>query len=86
MGVDIYGKHFICKNQMKFEDLKNGQVFCFVDDISEDSSEIKIYMRGGHTTTDGTAMDLETGIMYSFDEKSYVKILDVTLNIRSVIC
>ena len=80
--MDIYGKLELYNNQKKFKDLKNGDVFYFVDRQIESSSDIKIYMRGGHTCTDKTAINLETGIMYSFDENQPVQIVSATMNVE----
>lgn len=80
--MDIYGKLELYNNQKKFKDLKNGDVFYFVDRQIESSSDIKIYMRGGHMCTDKTAINLETGIMYSFDENQPVQIVSATMNVE----
>ena len=80
--MDIYGKINVYNKQKKFEDLKNGEVFYFTDKPLKDSSDIKVYMRGGHTALDMTAINLETGIMYSFDKSSPVKVLSARINIE----
>lgn len=50
-----------------FSDLKLGDVFCFIDCI--DLLSNKIYMRCGYNTNcDYHAIDLETGIIYSFND------------------
>ena len=82
--MDIYGKFDISFQQKKFKDLTNGEVFCFVKDLCKCHPEIKIYMRGGHKETDKTAMNLETGIMYSFDEYEPVRVLSTILNIKGI--
>ena len=48
--MDIYGKIDI--KQTKFKDLKYGDVFCFVKDLTKSQTESKIYMRGGHTSAE----------------------------------
>lgn len=80
--MNICGKLELYNKQKKFKDLKNGDVFYFVDKQIKSSSDIKIYMRGGHTCTDKTAINLETGIMYSFDEDQPVQIVSATMSIE----
>lgn len=65
-----------------FSDLKLGDVFCFVDCINRESNNI--YMRCGYTDLDYSAVNLETGLMYSFKEheRDAVKILDCTVIIN----
>lgn len=82
--MDIYGKVDIENQQKKFEDLQVGEIFCFVKDFCEPHPNVKVYMRGGHTSMDKTAMNLETGIMYSFDKYEPVRTLSATLNIKSM--
>lgn len=64
---------------MLFNDLKFGDVFYFTNSYV-DNEHIKIYMRCGHTYSDKTAVNLKTGLMYSFDNEPVV-LLDVTLEI-----
>ena len=80
--MNIYGKVDIGLQQKKFKDLKTGDVFCFVKDLCKCHPEIKIYMRCGRVEADKTAMNLETGIMYTFDEYEPVKILSAVLNVK----
>lgn len=80
--MNIYGKLNIYNKYKKFKDLKFGEVFYFEDKFFKDLSDIKIYMRGGHTCADKTAINLETGIMYSFDESLPVKVLSTDLHIK----
>lgn len=80
--MDIYGKLELYNKQKKFKDLKSGDVFYFVDKQIKSSSDIRIYMRGGHTHTDKTAINLETGIMYSFDGDQPVQIVSATMSIE----
>ena len=80
--MNVYGKLELYNKQKKFKDLKSGDVFYFVTNQIESSSDIRIYMRGGHSTTDKTAINLETGIMYSFDENQPVQILSATINVE----
>lgn len=80
--MDIYGKFDVYNKHKKFKDLKFGEVFYFIDKSLKNFSDIKIYMRGGHTQTDKTAINLETGIMYSFDESLPVKVLSADLHIE----
>ena len=82
--MNIYGKFDTYNKLKKFKDLKFGDIFYFIDKSLKDDSDLKIYMRGGHTTTDHTAINLETGIMYSFDEHLPVKILSADLHIEKI--
>lgn len=77
--MNIYGKADI--RQTRFKDLCYGDVFCFVKDI-KDISSVKIYMRGGENSARKTAMNLETGIVYSFDDNEPVTILNAQLTIK----
>lgn len=81
--MDISGKLDIYNKHKKFKDLKFGEVFYFVNQSLKDSSDIRIYIRGGHTDTSKTAMNLETGIMYSFDEYEPVKVISAYLQIEN---
>ncbi len=67
-----------------FGDLKCGEVFFFIKDflnggLGQDSH---IYMRCGHTGSDKSAVNLKTGICYSFDEKEPVELLEAVVNIK----
>lgn len=78
--MKVQGKSTI--NQLSFKDLKSGDVFCFTKDITSNIENVKVYLRGGHTSTDKTAINLETGIMYTFEDTEPVKIVSGTLIIK----
>lgn len=80
--MDVYGKPDVYNKQKKFKDLKYGEVFYFMDKPLKDSSDIKVYMRGGNIASNMTAINLETGIMYTFDETSPVKVLSAQICIK----
>ena len=82
--MNIYGTADFVNIQPKFKDLRLGDVFCFMDDMTKDKAELKVYMRAGHTSTDKTAINIGTGIMYTFDEDLLVKRLDASLYIKSI--
>lgn len=79
--MKVYGKSDI--KTKYFKDLKFGDVFSFIKDIDSQNYNTKIYIRGGHTTNDKTALNLETGIMYGFDNSEPVILLNSTLKIES---
>lgn len=62
-----------------FKDIKGGDVFYFLKDY-KDIIDIKlnIYMK----CLGDRAVNLETGILYSFDDYEAVEILDATMNIK----
>ena len=76
--MEIYGKSQILKTL--FKDLKKGEVFFFYKDYKKDFSDWQIYMRCGHTN-EYTAVNLETGICYSFDKNEPVEIVSATISI-----
>ena len=80
--MDVYGKVDIYNKAKKFKDLKYGEVFFFLDNSFKDSTDMKIYMRGGRDSSDNGAINLETGIMYSFDKDLLVESLSAHLNIK----
>ena len=77
----------ITQQQLKtvlFEDLKRGDVFYFMKDYVNDIKNykpVRIYMRCGSTDSDKYAVNLYTGIMYSFDDHEPVQILEATMNV-----
>lgn len=77
--MDIYGKNNIKKKI--FKDLNKGDVFYFTEDYCTDFTKTKIYMRCGHTD-EYAAVNLETGICYTFKKDLPVEILHTVLNIR----
>lgn len=67
-----------------FKDLKDGDVFYFLKDCKDIKDiKVKIYMRCGHTQSDKSAVNLESGICYGFDDYEPVEVLDATMNIKS---
>lgn len=77
--MEICGKSNIKKKI--FKDLKQGDVFYFIEDYSTDFSKINVYMRCGHTD-ENDAVNLETGVCYTFKEDLPVELLDTTLNVK----
>lgn len=80
--MDIYGKFDVYNKHKKFKDLDFGDVFYFIDDSLNNYSNLRVYMRGGYTHMDKTAINLENGIMYSFDDNLPVKVLSADLHIE----
>ena len=80
--MDVYGKIDVYNKTKKFKDLKYGEVFFFLDNSFKDGTDMEIYMRGGRNSSDNGAINLETGIMYSFDTDSLVESLSAHLNIK----
>lgn len=79
--MNIYGKTEI--KPTFFKDLKGGEVFYFLKDCKDIKDiKVKIYMRCGHTQSDKSAVNLETGICYGFDDYEPVEVLDATMNIK----
>ena len=68
-----------------FKDLERGDVFYFfkkcAEDMKEFNPQIRIYMKCGNGSTDKTAVNLETGDMYSFDDNESVVLLDAYLKV-----
>lgn len=79
--MQIFGK--MDAKQTRFKDLAVGDVFCFIKDIAN-PGKVKVYMRGGFTSTDKTAVNLESGIMYTFNPDEPVKVLNAQLTIKSL--
>lgn len=77
--MQIYGKTNI--HLTIYKDLKKGDVFYFLKDYKEFLGQKKIYMRCGHTS-ENSAVNLETGICYVFDDNEPVEIVEATLNIK----
>lgn len=76
--MKILGKGTI--STLRFKDLKLGDVFYF---ISEKSNEdVQVYIRCGHKSNDKIAINLETGIIYCFDNNLPVCVLDCYLKIK----
>lgn len=78
--MKIYGKQNI--RIITFEDLEKGDVFYFSSD--NDKDEKRVYMRCGHTS-ELVAVNLETGICYSFDANQAVVKLDGEFHINGII-
>lgn len=76
--MQIYGKADL--HSTMYKDLKKGDVFYFLKDCKEFLGQ-KIYMRCGHTS-ENSAVNLETGICYVFDDNEPVEIVEATLNIK----
>lgn len=76
----IYGRMDI--HTTTFKDLKNGDIFYILKD-SKDLGNQKIYMRCGHTSSDLSAVNLDTGICYGFDKDEPVEIVDAVMTIKS---
>lgn len=76
--IQVYGKADI--HLTMYKDLKKGDVFYFLKDC-KDFMRQKIYMRCGHTS-ENSAVNLETGICYGFDDNEPVEIVEATLNIK----
>ena len=77
--MKVYGKADI--HSVLYKDLEKGDVFIFLKDC-KDLVGRKVYMRCGHTS-ENSAVNLETGICYSFDDGEPVEIVDATLNIKA---
>ena len=79
--------NIIGRNDIKhtyFKDLKGGDVFYFLKDCNNIKElKLRIYMKCGHDQTDKSAVNLETGICYRFDDYEAVEILDATMTIKS---
>lgn len=75
----IYGRSNI--HTTTFKDLKHGDVFYFLKDCNDVSNQ-KIYMRCGHTASDLSAVNLDTGICYGFGKDELVEILDAAITVK----
>ena len=64
-----------------FKDLKQGDVFYFLKDCNDVVNQ-KIYMRCGHTSSDLSAVNLDTGTCYGFDKDELVEILDAAITVK----
>lgn len=64
-----------------FRDLNLGDVFYFINKESN-NDKIKIYMRCGSSDSDRYAVNLETGIFYSFDNNEQVHILKAYMELE----
>lgn len=77
--MTIYGRSDI--HTTTFKDLKQGDVFYTLKDC-RDVANLKIYMRCGHTSSDLSAVNLDTGICYGLDKDEPVEILDITMTVK----
>ena len=77
--MEVYGKSQIHKTL--FKDLKRGEVFLFYKDYEKNASDLRIYMRCGHSD-EYSAVNLETGICYNFDKNEPVEIVNGAITIK----
>ena len=77
--MTIYGRSDI--HTTTFKDLKQGDVFYLLKDCNDVVNQ-KIYMRCGHTSSDLSAVNLDTGTCYGFDKDELVEILDAAITVK----
>lgn len=69
-------------HQTTFKDLKQGDIFYFLKNCTK-ADELKIYMRCGTSLNNKTsAIDLNTGCIYPFDENEPVEVVDAILSVK----
>lgn len=74
---------FKCDKHLTFGDLRCGEVFCFVDDLSKGEKALNfVYMRVGRDPSDKGAANLLTGIIYSFEASEPVIKYEAELSLR----
>ena len=75
--------NFKCNKHLTFGDLRCGDVFCFVGDLSKGEKALDfVYMRVRRDPSDKGAVNLSTGIIYSFEASEPVIKYESELSLR----